>query len=62
MLPPGNLDSHLKALEKEGYVKVYKVIADRPRTAVKITERGARDTGRYLRALKRALEKVEGRS
>ncbi len=37
---PGNLDSHIKALEKAGYVKVYKVIADRPRTAVKITDRG----------------------
>ncbi|WP_048148594.1 transcriptional regulator [Palaeococcus ferrophilus] len=52
---PGNLDSHLKALERAGYVKVYKVIADRPRTAVKITEKGAEETAEYMRALKDAL-------
>lgn len=56
---PGNLDSHIKALEKAGYVKVYKVIADRPRTAVKITDKGAEETGKYLKALKKALEGVE---
>ncbi|ASJ02078.1 transcriptional regulator [Thermococcus profundus] len=52
---PGNLDSHLKTLEKVGYVEVYKVIADRPRTAVRITEKGAEETARYMRALKEAL-------
>ncbi|WP_457742934.1 transcriptional regulator [Thermococcus sp.] len=55
---PGNLDSHLKTLEKAGYVKIYKVIADRPRTAVKITEKGAEETGRYLGALKRILSEL----
>ncbi|WP_297535698.1 transcriptional regulator [Thermococcus sp.] len=55
---PGNLDSHLKALEKAGYVKLYKVFADRPRTAVRITERGARETGRYLRTLKEVLNSL----
>jgi len=55
---PGNLDSHLKALEKAGYVKLYKVFADRPRTAVRITERGAEETGKYLRALKAVLQNV----
>ncbi|WP_461866397.1 transcriptional regulator [Thermococcus sp.] len=54
-ITPGNLDSHLKALEKAGYVKIYKVFADRPRTAVKITERGAEETGKYLRMLKSIL-------
>ncbi|WP_297514198.1 transcriptional regulator [Thermococcus sp.] len=53
---PGNLDSHLRALEKAGYVKLYKVFADRPRTAVRITEKGAEETARYLRALKSVLE------
>ncbi|ASJ08220.1 transcriptional regulator [Thermococcus siculi] len=54
-ITPGNLDSHLKALERAGYVEVYKVIADRPRTAVKITDMGARETAEYLRALKEVL-------
>jgi len=52
---PGNLDSHLKTLERAGYVRIYKVFADRPRTAVRITERGAEETGKYLRALREVL-------
>jgi len=56
---PGNLDSHLKALEKAGYVKVYKVIADRPRTAVRITEEGANETGNYLQKLKSILDGIK---
>jgi len=55
---PGNLDSHLRALEKAGYVEIYKVFADRPRTAVRITEKGAEDTGKYLRALKNVLNSL----
>ncbi|ASJ06236.1 transcriptional regulator [Thermococcus pacificus] len=57
-LTPGNLDSHLKALEKAGYIKVYKIIADRPRTAVKVTEKGAMETAKYMRALKEALSAI----
>ncbi|NJF25130.1 transcriptional regulator [Thermococcus sp. Bubb.Bath] len=57
---PGNLDSHLKVLEREGYVKVYKVIADRPRTAVKITEKGARETGDHLQKLRSLLADAVG--
>ncbi len=55
---PGNLDSHLKTLEKAGYVEIYKVIADRPRTAVRITDRGAKETAEYLRALREILSGV----
>ena len=55
---PGNLDSHLRALEKAGYVEIYKVFADRPRTAVRITEKGAEETGKYLRALKNVLNSL----
>ncbi|WP_457742226.1 transcriptional regulator [Thermococcus sp.] len=55
---PGNLDSHLRSLEKAGYVEIYKVIADRPRTAVRITEKGAEETGKYLRTLKEILNEV----
>ncbi|HDZ36339.1 MAG TPA: ArsR family transcriptional regulator [Thermococcus sp.] len=58
-ITPGNLDSHLKALEREGYVELYKVFADRPRTAVKITEKGADETAKYLKALKSVLEGIE---
>ncbi len=54
-ITPGNLDSHLKALERAGYVRIYKVFADRPRTAVRITEKGAEETGRYLRMLRSIL-------
>ncbi|AMQ18760.1 transcriptional regulator [Thermococcus peptonophilus] len=55
---PGNLDSHLKALEREGYVEVFKVIADRPRTAVRITEKGASETRDYLQKLKSVLKEL----
>lgn len=55
-LTPGNLDSHLKVLERAGMVKVGKVIADRPRTVVEITEKGVDETRDYVRRLKEALE------
>ena len=57
-LTPGNLDSHLRALERAGYVEVYKVFADRPRTAVRITEKGAVEARNYMRVLKEALSAV----
>ncbi|WP_456394747.1 transcriptional regulator [Thermococcus sp.] len=57
-ITPGNLDSHLKALERAGYVRIYKVFADRPRTAVRITEKGAEETGRYLRMLRSILNGI----
>ncbi|ASI99347.1 transcriptional regulator [Thermococcus celer] len=55
---PGNLDSHLRALERAGYVEIYKVFADRPRTAVRITDVGAKETVRYLKAMKEALSLI----
>ncbi len=61
-LTPGNLDSHIRALQREGYVEVYKVIADRPRTAVKVTEKGAEETAKYLRTLKEALNEIQSSS
>ncbi|ASJ16572.1 transcriptional regulator [Thermococcus chitonophagus] len=48
---PGNLDFHLKILEKEGYVKIYKVFADRPRTIVEATDEGVAKTKEFLRTL-----------
>ncbi|AIY91156.1 transcriptional regulator [Geoglobus acetivorans] len=55
-LTPGNLDSHLKTLEKAGMIGIKKVIADRPRTVVEITEKGVDETWEYVRKLKDALE------
>ena len=55
-LTPGNLDSHLKALQREGYVEVYKVFADRPRTAVRITDKGVEETGKFMETLREVLD------
>ncbi len=55
---PGNLDSHLRTLEKEGFVKIKKTLADRPRTIVMITEKGAKETKRYLKLLKEILNGI----
>lgn len=55
---PGNLDSHLKTLEKAQYVRIRKIFADRPRTAVEITDKGAEETGRYLEVLKEVLNGI----
>ena len=57
-LTPGNLDSHLKTLEKAGMVRIRKVIAGRPRTAVEITEKGVDEVREYVDRLKEVLSKV----
>ncbi len=57
-LTPGNLDSHLKTLEKAGMVSIRKVIAGRPRTAVEITEKGVDEVREYVDRLKEVLSKV----
>ena len=55
-LTPGNLDSHLKTLEKAGMIGIKKVIAGRPRTVVEITEKGVDEAWEYVRKLKDVLE------
>lgn len=57
-LTPGNLDSHLKTLEKAGMVRIRKVIAGRPRTAVEITEKGVDEVREYVDRLKEVLSRV----
>ncbi len=57
---PGNLDSHLKTLEREGYVKIRKIFMDRPRTAVWITDKGAEETRKYILLLKQVLSSEIG--
>jgi len=58
-LTPGNLDSHVRTLEREGYVRVKKVISGRPKTAIVLTELGAEETEKYLRELRKLLETLE---
>jgi DNA-binding MarR family transcriptional regulator len=58
-ITPGNLDSQLRTLEREGYVRIGKIIADRPRTVVKITDKGAAETRKYLKALREFLNSYE---
>jgi len=57
-ITPGNLDSHLRTLRKEGYVEIKKVLADRPRTMVKITEKGVMETRKYVENMKRILNRA----
>ncbi len=39
-LTPGNLWSHLKRLEEDGFIAIKHVIADRPRVSVRLTNKG----------------------
>ncbi|AAL81212.1 transcriptional regulator [Pyrococcus furiosus DSM 3638] len=57
-LTPGNLDSHIKVLEKHGFVRTYKVIADRPRTMVEITDYGMEETRKFLSHLKTVIDAI----
>jgi len=57
-MTPRNLDSHLKPLEKVGDVKLKKVLSDRSRTAVEITQKSAQETGKYFRLLRGLLNGV----
>ena len=53
----GNLASHLKSLEKSGYVTVRKEFFNRkPNTRYYATETGKEDFIRHIRAIERLLE------
>ena len=55
----GNLASHLKSLEKAGYVSVIKIFADRkPNTSYEITPSGKTAFERHLEALENILKKL----
>ncbi|CAB49838.1 transcriptional regulator [Pyrococcus abyssi] len=58
-LTPGNLKSHLNVLEKDKLIKTYKVIADRPRTVVEITDKGIQETRKFLKMLKGIIDSIE---
>ncbi|MFW9992344.1 MAG: transcriptional regulator [Candidatus Odinarchaeota archaeon] len=52
----GNLNSHLKKLAEEEYIRIEKAFVDlRPRTLVKITEKGRTSLRSYTRTLKKML-------
>jgi len=56
---PGNLDSHLRKLERARLVKIRKtIIGLRPRTLIMITEEGYVKTLRYIRSIRETIEEV----
>ena len=58
-LTPGNLDHHIKKLEKAGYVKIRKKISWRPLNVVEITDQGVEAFRNYTSDLKQMLEKIK---
>jgi len=59
-LTSGNLDSHLKHLEKSGYVHIKKGLSLKgPRTIIEITSEGEEELKRYVSKLKVALSYKE---
>jgi DNA-binding HxlR family transcriptional regulator len=60
-LSDGNLNAHLKVLEKSGYVTVLKeFVAKRPRTTYCATDQGRRAFRDYIDALERFLKEFSG--
>ncbi len=50
---PGNMDSHLRVLQKEGLVEIKRVFRKRPRVVVRITDKGVERTKKLLNALRK---------
>ncbi len=57
---PGNLWSHLGKLEKQGMVRIRRVIKDRPRVLIEATSKGLGETLKVIRSLRRILEEYGG--
>jgi len=61
-LTDGNLNLHMKVLEKHGYVDVRKeFVRRRPRTTYEITSRGRREFASYVARLESILQPVKSR-
>jgi DNA-binding MarR family transcriptional regulator len=60
-LTPGNLDHHVKKLEKAGYVKVYKKLSPlrRPLTLIEITSSGKLSFENYLKNFRDILNEIK---
>lgn len=57
----GNLSSHLSKLEAAGYVRIEKAFVGRkPRTMVRLTQRGRRAFDEYRAGMERMLEGLPG--
>ena len=55
----GNLASHLRILEREGYIKVEKTFVNRrPRTYYSLTEKGKKEFLEYLSQLEAFLKEI----
>ncbi|WP_297067598.1 transcriptional regulator [Thermococcus sp.] len=52
---PGNLEFHLKALEKAGLVRTYYGFGKRPRKFVELTERGTDELEKAMRILREVV-------
>ena len=59
-LTPGNLDHHLKKLEKANYIKTYKKLSSwrKPLTQIKITPTGKQSFENYLKNFRDILNKI----
>lgn len=56
-LTDGNLNLHMKVLEKHGFVRVHKAFVDRrPRTTYAVTDRGGRAFEEHVSLLERILK------
>ena len=59
-LTPGNLDHHLKKLEKANYIKTYKKLSPwrKPLTQIEITPAGKQSFEKYLKNFRDILNKI----
>jgi len=48
---PGNLWSHLEKLKEEGYIEIKYVIRNKPRTMIKITDKGIEETTKIIKTI-----------
>jgi len=54
-LTPGNLDFHLRTLEKAGMIKTYYGFGRRPRKFVELTEKGTDELERVMGTLREVV-------
>ena len=54
-MTPGNLDFHLKALERAGIVKTYYGFGKRPRKFVELSEKGIEELERLMKILREVV-------
>ncbi len=54
-LTPGNLEFHIKALEKAGLVRTYYGFGKRPRKFIELTEGGVNELEKVMRILREVV-------